>query len=52
VASKPGMSSSGASAEYVERLFEFEKAVRAELQIPGEIPHPPRPPEWFFRKRT
>ncbi|MGI5469313.1 hypothetical protein [Streptomyces sp. CA-132043] len=33
-------------------LFEFEKAIRAELRIPGEIPYPPRPPEWFFRRRT
>ena len=37
---------------YLECLFEFEKAIRAELQIPGEIPHPPRPPQWFFRKRA
>jgi hypothetical protein len=37
---------------YVERLFEFEKLVRAQLEIPGEIPHPPRPPESFFRKRA
>jgi hypothetical protein len=36
---------------YIEQMFGFEKAVRAELQVPGEIPHPPRPPEWFLRRR-
>ncbi|MGW6011579.1 hypothetical protein [Streptomyces sp. NPDC055210] len=37
---------------FTENLFGFEKAIRAELEIPGEIPYPPRPPEWFFRKRV
>ncbi|MGW5866557.1 hypothetical protein ACWFRJ_30775 [Streptomyces sp. NPDC055239] len=39
-------------ATFSECLFAFEKSIRAELQIPGEIPYPPRPPEWFLRKQT
>ena len=37
---------------YLECLFKFETAVRAELQVPGAIPHPPRPPDWSFRKQA
>ncbi|GHA33387.1 hypothetical protein GCM10010372_36820 [Streptomyces tauricus] len=37
---------------FTANLFGFEKAIRAELGVPGDIPYPPRPPEWFLRKRT
>lgn len=37
---------------YLTRLFEFQKGVRDELRIPGEIPQAPRPPDWFFRRRA
>jgi hypothetical protein len=37
---------------YLECLFGLERLIRADLQIPGEVLHPPRPPDWFFSKRA
>jgi hypothetical protein len=36
--------------DYLDALHSAQKAARGELNVPGDIPDPPQPPEWFFRR--